>query len=54
MLSTKQADFEKFACVVQEQALGHHRTEAGFRRLLDIALSMNGGGRFRRCAGTSS
>ena len=48
MLSTKQADFEKFANVVREQALGHHRTPAGFRRLLDIALSMNGEGRFRK------
>ena len=48
MLSTKQADFEKFAEVVRELALGHHRTDAGFRRLLDLALSMNGGGRFRK------
>jgi LAGLIDADG endonuclease len=48
MLSTKQADFEKFARVVRELALGNHRTPAGFGRLLKIALSMNGGGRFRR------
>ena len=48
MLSTKQADFEKFARVVRELALGSHRTPAGFGRLLEIALSMNGGGRFRK------
>jgi hypothetical protein len=48
MLSTKRTDFEKFAFVVREIALGHHRTPAGFRRLLDVALSMNGGGRHRR------
>lgn len=30
MLSTKQADFEKFASIVRELALGHHRTDAGF------------------------
>ena len=47
MLSTKQADFAKFAAIVREMALGHHRTVAGFRRLLDTAVSMNGGGRCR-------
>ena len=48
MLSSKQADFEKFASIVREQALGHHRTVAGFGRLLDRAVSMNGGGRYRK------
>ncbi len=48
MLSAKQADFEKFAHVVRELALGHHRSDAGFRRLLEVAVSMNGGGRYRR------
>jgi LAGLIDADG endonuclease len=48
MLSAKQADFEKFACIVREQALGSHRTASGFGRLLDLALSMNGDGRFRK------
>jgi hypothetical protein len=48
LLSAKQADFEKFANVVRCMALGHHRTPAGFDRLLRIALSMNGGGRYRR------
>jgi LAGLIDADG endonuclease len=48
MLSSKQADFQKFAQIVRELSLDHHRTEAGFRRLLDLALSMNGDGRFRK------
>ena len=48
MLSTKHADFEKFAAIVRELALGNHRTDAGFHRLLQAALSMNGGGRYRK------
>ena len=48
MLSAKHADFEKFAHILRELALGHHRTAAGFRRLLELALSMNGGGGFRK------
>ena len=48
LISTKRADFEKFARVVREMAQGHHRTLAGFGELLEVALSMNGGGRFRQ------
>ena len=48
ILSAKHADFEKFAGIVRELALGHHRTPAGFRRLLEVALSMNGAGRYRK------
>ena len=48
LLSPKQADFEKFARVVREMALGQHRTAAGFNRLLELSLSMNGAGRFRK------
>jgi LAGLIDADG endonuclease len=48
LLSTKQTDFEKFARIVRGMAHGHHRSEVGFRRLLEVALSMNGGGRFRK------
>jgi hypothetical protein len=47
LVSSKQEDFEKFAAIVRSMALGHHRTSDGFARLLDEALSMNGGGRFR-------
>ena len=48
MLSSKHADFEKFAHIVRELALGHHLSPAGFRRLLALAVSMNGGGRYRK------
>jgi hypothetical protein len=47
LLSSKQEDFEKFAAIVRAMAGGVHRTPGGFSRLLDQALSMNGGGRFR-------
>jgi hypothetical protein len=48
ILSTKRLEFDTFASIVREMACGNHRTDAGFRRLLDTALSMNGEGRFRR------
>ena len=44
LLSSKQEDFEKFAAIVRSMTLGQHRTSSGFARLLDEALSMNGGG----------
>ncbi len=48
LLSSKHCDVEKFAHIVRSMASGHHRTPAGFGELLDLALSMNGGGRHRR------
>jgi LAGLIDADG endonuclease len=48
LLSAKQAEFEKFSMIVKAMALGHHRTRAGFRELLEIAISMNGNGRSRK------
>jgi hypothetical protein len=48
LLSSKQDDFEKFAAVVRAMALGQHRTTSGFQELLQVALSMNGNGRFRK------
>jgi hypothetical protein len=48
ILTTKHADFEKFASVVRGLAQGHHRTEIGFCELLELALSMNGNGRYRK------
>jgi LAGLIDADG endonuclease len=48
LLSAKRRDFEKFASIVRSMAIGHHRTDAGFRELLSVALSMNGNGRYRR------
>ena len=51
LLSTKQADVETFAVIVRAMARTDHRTDAGFVRLLDLAVSLNGDGRFRRCGG---
>jgi hypothetical protein len=48
LISSKRTDFEKFARIVREMEGGYHRTPDGFRTLLDVALSMNGGGRFRQ------
>ena len=48
LLSTKHEDFQKFARIVRSMAFGHHRTKSGFHELLELAVSMNGAGRFRR------
>ena len=48
LLSSKQLDFLKFAAIVQAMEDGEHLTEQGFCALREIALSMNGGGRYRR------
>ena len=48
LLSTKHAEFERFAKVVRGMALGQHLTRAGFEELLQEALSMNGSGRYRK------
>jgi hypothetical protein len=50
LISSKRLDFEKFAAVVRAMADGRHLEPDGFRDLLDLALSMNGNGRFRRVA----
>ena len=48
LLSSKQQDFLVFARIVRAMAAGEHLGEGGFRALLELALSMNGGGRYRR------
>ena len=47
LLSSKHEEFEKFAAIVRAMTSGRHRTPEGFSELVDEALSMNGGGRFR-------
>ena len=47
LLSSKQKDFESFAFIVKAMADGVHLTDEGFASLKSIALSMNGGGRYR-------
>ncbi len=48
LLSSKHADVETFAAIVRAMSRNEHRSDAGFGRLLDLALAMNGGGRFRK------
>jgi len=48
LISSKQADFETFARVVRAMAEGRHLAPDGFVEILELALSMNGNGRFRR------
>ena len=48
LLSSKQAEFEKFASIVKAMAAGCHRSPEGFKGLLETAVSMNGNGRYRK------
>jgi hypothetical protein len=48
LLSSKQEDFLAFASIVKAMERGEHLTRSGFVGLVRIALSMNGGGRYRR------
>ena len=51
LLSSKQREFLTFARVVRAMDRGAHLTADGFRMLVVDALSMNGGGRYRRVYG---
>ncbi len=48
LLSSKQKEFLTFASIVSAMDDGEHLAQAGFERLKMVALSMNGGGRYRR------
>ena len=48
ILSEKRLEFETFAAVVRAMARAEHSTQEGFERLLQLAVKMNGGGRYRR------
>ena len=48
LLSSKQEEFLTFSVVVKAMATGAHLTEEGFVALRQLAVSMNGGGRYRR------
>ena len=48
LLSSKQGDFDTFASIVRAMVAGEHRCREGFDRLRRLALTMNGGGRYRR------
>ncbi len=48
LLSAKRQEFETFATIVRAMARGEHLSSEGFRALRELAVSMNGGGRYRR------
>ena len=48
LLSSKQQEFVTFASIVRAIDAGEHLTISGFEALKAVALTMNGGGRYRR------
>ena len=48
LLSGKQRDFEKFREIVFAMQREEHRTKEGFRRIVELAFSMNQRGKGRR------
>jgi hypothetical protein len=48
LVSSKQGDFLAFAAIVRAMERGEHLEPEGFMRLCDVALNMNGGGKYRR------
>lgn len=50
IMSAKNEDFRKFAFVVTAMAAGHHLAKDRFLKLLKVAYTMNGAGRYRRLA----
>jgi hypothetical protein len=48
ILSEKRLEFETFAVIVTAMENREHLSAEGFHRLLDLAVKMNGGGRYRR------
>ena len=48
LLSSKQQEFVTFASIVRAMDAGEHLSHSGFEALKARALTMNGGGRYRR------
>jgi hypothetical protein len=48
LISKKQEDFLKFREIVQRMQRREHRSETGFRRIVELAFSMNQRGKQRR------
>ena len=42
LLSSKAKDFEKFVMICNLLSQGSHLTEAGFKKIVDVAFGMNG------------
>ena len=50
LLSDKRHSFEIFASIVSAMNAGEHQTALGYERLVRLAFTMNGGGRYRKLA----
>jgi hypothetical protein len=48
LLSSKHQEFVSFAAIVRAMERGEHLVPSGFEALMERALAMNGGGRYRR------
>jgi hypothetical protein len=48
LLSDKQKDFEKFAYIVEEMHKGNHLNKKHFIKMIRLAFSMNGLGKYRK------
>ena len=48
LMSSKQKEFSVFAQIVRAMHVGEHLTDAGFTHLKQLALTMNGGGKYRK------
>ena|SRR5581483_4321498 len=48
LISSKQREFVIFARIVRSMQAGEHLDASGFIRLKELAVTMNGGGRYRR------
>jgi len=48
LLSPKQMDFIAFARIVRSMSVGEHLSAEGLSVLLEVAFTMNSGGRYRR------
>jgi hypothetical protein len=48
LLSSKQLEFLTFRSIAHAMAMGRHLEPEGFEALRALALTINGGGRYRR------
>ena len=46
--STKSQDFNKFRMILGLLNANHHKTKSGFKKIVELAYSMNKGGKYRK------
>ena len=49
LISKKGEDFRRFARIVRTMQRDEHRTDDGFRRVVELAFEMNQHGKQRKC-----